>query len=862
MSLRKLPLSIEVFEVGFVSLLILSLFMVPLGLQRMIIPITDTVYQNNNSGISDPRTSATTLPDFNSSFQFNLSETCQYDLPWSSYRTTNISIPAPLGYNSTEANIMVQVINATLNQTTIVNNSGPLYVNRTQQAQGFFTSADSLFVGFSLYIPYDKPYTKSLTMQLRNESHSGDTLASFPITLGTSPQWEDVTVSPAIFLPKGHYYLYMPSISGTLTNAWAHTINGNASDTWSYNGLYWSLQNWNLTLKIRTSSIVSPAAVGMTIAAQLVTDLGDGQGLVNISQNITSSPVRFGITNNTQIAYSYTLNATYYRKTTSQYNVSLNDGFANWNLTLPSNDNNFHGYQGNITGIQPDYTDIQVLKGNTVIGYTTPDSSIIAIADFASSVRFKSPNYISSLSCPCIMYGGRTSIIGVNSISPGNISVVVQNQSAIIYQNSTISTAEASFKWVPEASNQPVSVLLQAFYLGTNEIGINSTTIAIHVDTALNAADFCVPALSSVTIGCTFGTLFSQFPIEDANVVFELDELDGQMAYQGAGIYGIQLDLDQFELLPGTYNLTLTAGKEGFRDQTINVSFIIVPRSVIIQLTQSVTRLSPGQPVQFDIDLSDNLTGSYLDHPVDVTLTIYPSHQSPAQNVTTLTISHIIDSYQYTWYAPESIELGDYSVKVTIVSTHFDGILIKSSNLTIVPRAEIWPSVLVMMIVLLIVTSIYIRHEKVQAKRSIKGLMILHSSGAPVAELISPSFSKLDAILISGAISGMISLIREITGSGLRTIRVDGGYLEMKRGSTFWVIILMRKSPAWINKTVEHVVGTIENQYGDQLAKRNGMDVIIDIPALVAQHFGVHLDYPSTPALPTSVPMPETRNEE
>ncbi len=64
--------------------------------------------------------------------------------------------------------------------------------------------------------------------------------------------------------------------------------------------------------------------------------------------------------------------------------------------------------------------------------------------------------------------------------------------------------------------------------------------------------------------------------------------------------------------------------------------------------------------------------------------------------------------------------------------------------------------------------------------------MILHTTGAPVAEYIFPSFSKMDMVLIAGAIAGIINLIKEITGKRLRKIRIDGGYLELRRGESFW----------------------------------------------------------------------------
>lgn len=782
-------------------------------------------------------------PSFDHFFHYNISERCQRNFPWSAFGTSNLSIPAPAGYNSTTVNISFQVINPALNETAIVSNADPLFANRTQQAQGFFTSTDTLFSGFSIYIPTNRPNTTPLTMQLRNDTYAGDLLASFPIILVQGPGWLDVTVSTAIFLPKGHYYLYLPATGGTQTNAWGHTINGTAHDSWVFDGVSWALQNWNLTLKIRTYNVLQPSAVGMTVTSQPVADLGNGRGWVNLTKTITENPVTFIIGNTTPIAYSCALNATYYRHAPAGVNVSLSSDFPNWTLALPPNDPAFGDYQGNLTGIRPDYWNIQAFNGTTSVGYSRPDSMTIIFASFANSLSFLSPNYISTVQGPDIAYAGSSVMIGVDTLSPGNISANIYNDSAGIYQNSTLSTGHVDFSWNVDEASQPGLVTLQVYYVGDNEIGVNTSFIKQNTDASLDVSDLVTLALDPATLNCRYYDPFSQVSITGAQVSFSVENLVGSLTYLSSGNYSAVLELGQYALVPGPYNLTLTASKDGVRPQNVTISLVIVPRPVNVRLTLSTPTVALGQMVQFNVELEDDKTSTFLDHPINVSLILHLRGNDPTQRLTTYKFLRIIQSAQYSWLVPTDLALGTYDVEVIVEGDYYTGSSFLPGGLTLTQPVLWWPLLLGAMAAGALGAGIYVDLQKVHAKRSVKGLMILHTTGAPVAEHISPSFSKMDTVLISGAIAGIIALIREITGRGLRTIRIEGGYLELNRGESFWSVLLMHKKPTWIHHTIEQMVADIEMHHGTALRECcNGERIPIDIPEIVARHFGVNLD--------------------
>ena len=54
---------------------------------------------------------------------------------------------------------------------------------------------------------------------------------------------------------------------------------------------------------------------------------------------------------------------------------------------------------------------------------------------------------------------------------------------------------------------------------------------------------------------------------------------------------------------------------------------------------------------------------------------------------------------------------------------------------------------------------------------------------------------KSDSTLVSGAFIGILSLIKEITGSRLRTIEIEGGYVNLIHGNSFWLIIFIKDNP-------------------------------------------------------------------
>ncbi|HMF31530.1 MAG TPA: carboxypeptidase-like regulatory domain-containing protein [Candidatus Lokiarchaeia archaeon] len=784
--------------------------------------------------------------DPNQIFSYNCSESCNESIDWSPVNTTDVAFNVPSSYNSTWANISVMVMNATLNETVIQGNTTTPRNSRNEQAVGFITNYDGYMNGFSICTNTLKS-AESVTTELR-DVFNGSTLASFPVIMSTGPAWINVTLTPPIFLPAGHYYLYMPSVNNSV-NAWQRTTVGVDGDTWINNQTSgnWELQNWNLTLIIYTSPIISPQAAGMTIASQNVHDIDPsaGTGWANISAPLSGPSISFPVTNTTPIAYSFAVNANIFRNTIASISMAVNQTNPNWTLAVPLDNPGtpFFNYQANITGFPFDAYNIIAYAGSAVLGYTRTNPGSIFLNAQANIVTFQSPNYIATVNFPPDIYTGDVPYIDVTTQDVGNVSVFIYQGPTLVYQNSTISSSLAAFRWEIPPGAIPGPLTIQTYYIGNNEIGSNETTTRLETDARLNTTGIVAAALGVVGLNCSYFEAYSGNPIPNAQVTFGVGNLSGQISYQNSGNYSVALDLSEYALVPGNYALSVQAEKDGYRPCNQTLLLQIIARPVSVQLAQSATTVHPGEAVQFDLNIIDTLTGGFLSRPVNATMQIFPAgedHTNPQLAIASYSFTGITTTGQYTWFIPNTVLTGEYDVVITIDSPYFAGSKLLAQAINVIPNL-FWPLVVAIGAAASICTGIYVHREKIAAKRSVKGVMILNQIGTAVIQKISPDFSASNPLLVSGAVSGVITLMREITGKGLRRIKVEGGYIELVQRPKFWVVLLMHHNPGWVGGTIGNLADEIESKFGAIIAEWKGEELDLPILVLVKKWFGVEI---------------------
>jgi hypothetical protein len=94
--------------------------------------------------------------------------------------------------------------------------------------------------------------------------------------------------------------------------------------------------------------------------------------------------------------------------------------------------------------------------------------------------------------------------------------------------------------------------------------------------------------------------------------------------------------------------------------------------------------------------------------------------------------------------------------------------------------------------------------------------------------------------------------MREITGKGLRRIKVEGGYIELVQKPGFWVVLLMHHNPSWVGGTIKNLANDIASQYGAAIAEWKGQEMNLPVIELLKKWFGVDIgeEIPEVPPVP------------
>ncbi len=789
-------------------------------------------------------------------FVFGTSEIAQRTFGWSEPSVSGLTFPAPPLFDNASANVTVRVANVSVTEQLIESTGSWQRTNQIQAAQGFYLPQNVILTNLSIFND-DKTNGVNASMQIRREFPNGTAAYSFNIWMwsnGNSTNlWRTINFSDGIFLEEGKYYLWMDGMS-VISNSysmWMHK-NGASSnpDVWEFNGITWAPTTSNYSLILYYQVPFNPQTVEMTIANQPVASFGtgDGTGWANVTGNIVGSNLTFPVASNTSIAYSYSGEVTYYRTANTTNTVTLTSGTANWTLVLPLTNpgEEYHSYVGNVTGIKGDYTEISAYLGTSGVGFTPiPSKETLSFTASADRLTFSSPNMIQYAEFPAKLHSGMPVDINLSLSGSGNVTVDVYNGSLSYYANQTLdSSGIITLHWIPSTDILSGSYSFEAVFLGNSEVGFYSQSFTIERVAAISSRTVRSRTLQDLLVDCRFYDIYTGTSITGAQVNYILQDLTGALEYVTSGNYSKTIGLGTYSLLPGTYALMITANKPGYNEVVVTVPVILEPRELILSVGRSVTQMLPGGSLHLTISVRDKIEGEALLRPVGITVIIYKGGGNPTSDgIVTISTQGIISDTSLDITLPISITEGEYDMYVITDNPYYIGNIVIPGALRIESAFMYWIYGGSAGIVFVLGASAYVHLEKNRTKRSVKGLMILHTTGAPVAEHISPSFSKMDTVLISGAIAGIIALIREITGRGLRTIRIEGGYLELNRGESFWSVLLMRKKSTWIRHTIEQMVADIERHHGAALRECcNGERIPIDIPEIVARHFGVNLD--------------------
>lgn len=788
-----------------------------------------------------------------SKIQFNSSEIINRNYSWVGPTNETLSFETPVEYDTFSADIDFQ-LSSEIDVDVVVDDitSSP---SRVEQAQVFYITKNVSLTSISIFVDNKKPI--QIDMEIRNNSIEGDPLHSFSPQidpfLSPDDYWYEIPITPYLFLEPGKYFLWMDENTyGSPDSSWLKS-GVNNTETWQFIGTAWEIaEDFDLTLKIHTSTQYNPEDVEMKVNDVPVINTVSGQGSVKILDVISSFNTTLTVSSNKSISFSYMIESAFIKSETLPYNYEFIEGHYKWNLTLNSShlEPPYFGYSANISGFRDDYYDIQAFNQTNVIAYTYSliSSEVIEFITEATHIIFKSQNYVESVIVNDNLYSGDITTINVSAKGIGDIYVSIWDDETQIYQNSSYNVSNQIFLWYVDPDLDSNSLSVEIFFNGSNQIGYYSKIIDISRVSEIISSQIDVYALDNFSVSCQYWDPYNEILLSDGIIAYNFGELSGVMEMDIHGNYSNSIDLSQFGILPGEYSISLTAEKENYGLIYYEIPIIINPRPVTIELSKSSTTITPRNTMDFEINLKDIGNEPYLLRPVDIQIKIYYSgNHSVGDLVYNKLLEGINNKEQFSWKVPSNIEEGSYDLVIEVNSDYYTGILNLDGAIE-VKSSAFWLISLPILIGLVssLVGGYFIQKEKV--KKSLLGLMILHDNGAPLAEKISYSMKKSDSALVSGAFIGILSLIKEITGSRLRTIEIDGGYVNLINGKSFWLILFIKDNPKWIEKVIVNLRDEIQLEYGKKIIDFHGKPLDISMDDIIKKYFNtkIHTEPPVT----------------
>ncbi len=793
----------------------------------------------------------------NEHFQFNTSERCEREFQWSTWNTTGVTFETPPSYNSTFANISFRVSNTTIETTTIIDQAGSDGLN-AQQSQGFETTQGIILQGFSIYI-YSRPQAVAHNWSVRSDSYMGPILSEVSVTLPTSGnQWYYIGLPTPVFLAIGHYYIYAPALGGSSSAKWMRSGTGASGDCYANTG-GWQLQDRNLTLKIHAKTLVDPESVQMNISDQVydqsVLNLGEGAGWANFTRPITGKSINFSISNSSPIEYSYSGHLTSFRDAKSLNEVNLTNGNANWTLTAFSYPGpTYSVYQGNITGFNENHTAIQAFLGQNAAGFSRPPPfNTLIFSSEVDRITFLSTNYITRAEIPSEVHSNQDIDLNVTVGDLGNVSVNIYSDTGSVYENKTYASGTSAFHWHVETALAAGEYTFETVFSMPNHVGFFQQNITIVKVAAIENYTLRVNALDILRLNYRIFDLYAGSNIDGANVNYYFKDLTGSLDDDSiiTHNYTKNINLETYSIRPGSYDLFLDVSKAGYQSILVSMPVEIVDRQMILQIARSATTLNPGNTLELTITTQDLLTGGDLVRPVDLTIKIYPAGgDADVDAIMSGTLESLTAHETLSVTIPATVALGAYDILVIVNSNYYEGSKVIPSGLVIEEPPNALFSTLIVVGIGMVGSGTYIQRKKVQTRRSVKGAFLMNPGGTLIEERISRDFSNMNPHLISGAVMGIVSMVREMTGKAIHTIALEGRYLKFLLHDSFWVVLIMQKNPAWISATIKHLVDEIEERYGAQLKAWKGENnVRIPLDDMLLRWFGVEIRESRDPTL-------------
>ncbi|UYP45303.1 hypothetical protein NEF87_001588 [Candidatus Lokiarchaeum ossiferum] len=775
--------------------------------------------------------------DYSNKFNFSAEEHILNQYPWQKYNSELI-FPIPEEFDHFDGTVIFECQNKSIIPPVFYEGDENALTNNYKYSQAWQTDYASSILDFSLYMEKDKADSEFL-FNIREGSKTGTVVFS-ESTIFTSKGWNTFTPSVPIFLNPGKYYLEYHS---TMGESYLKSCGGgnNESETWYNDGANWISCGYDISMRINLTQFLSPEDIDLHLGSHKIVNYLSNYGKVDLAFNLDDIPNDLIITDNSSsnILINYMMDVNYSRIEPIEYEITQRVNDFQWNLSFSELPAGFsiQSYRKLIYGMQSDYTNIELWDGNSSVAYEISSSNLL-VSDFPSqNLNFLSPNYIAQASVPSSIILGEVVKIVVDCYAVGDISLFLNNLNFLQPLQSFQDVQSCEYDWYidPYEVNDVLSI--DIVYYGENELGILSLPLSLLLKGNLIAQNYFTPAFETLEIVCLYQDYYSKIPIENAEVVLTINEVQAQMVDIGDGWYSFNLDLNKYGFLPGNHSLKIEATKDGFSSIEYLRNLQILKNDVNIDIVLTNSKLKPGDTLLYSILMQENLTQNTLRRPISIKVQMHALNEMGAlQTVYDENFDGLISSLNLNWTSPTDLQENHYSITVEVISDYYQGAKTFSNAFQTI---EPLPWYLYLFVVAGAVSvggfSFFFYCEKV--KKSVLGVITLHDNGMPLAHQFSEMIVQEDIILVSAAFTGILSIIKEITGSHTRVIEIDGGYLNITKENGFWLILLSRMHPRFIESTILKFINSFKEKYITEEILAATMPIQVDFNQLLEQYF-------------------------
>ncbi|MHA1520200.1 MAG: hypothetical protein ACTSRK_08460 [Promethearchaeota archaeon] len=782
---------------------------------------------------------------FDFSSQESVTRTFSQQNPIEGNSTFNLTTPS----NYTLANISVSLdgLGDGYENITIADDANSPS-DQTVQAQSFSITRKLMIHDFSmLFSVVKKPITPNIT--IRRENQTGEILFLRNTTI-SEEGWLNILDNPLI-LETGQYFVVMNVSSEEEVSPNTHWLmsTNNFTLTLYYDTIStnWEIGNFDLGLFINATGVIEDkSAIDVFINNQICI-YKDDIWTIDLSQTIENDEIILAFTINISLIYTYDISCSYFRFTNLEPNTEIIQGELHFNFSLdlvkPSSD--YLDYQVILNNIFPDYFNINILNDTSEVNYERISPKKIEFSDWAHTLEFVSLNALEQFDVIHTNYVGDVTNVNITTDYSGNIYWSIYENEVLVHSQTNSTEGFLSLDWEisPQVDSQYLT--FQVLFSGENHAGWVEEEISLLQHTNIDASPIAAYVFDEIVLECDYREFFSNNTIDDATITYELEGFSSPLIQEelNPNVYQATLNLGRYNFEPGTYELTYIASRNGYDPQTIHTELTIAPRTVNFELVQNSKNLKPGDELRFTINLEDILGGNRLLSPVDVKISLFSETPQPAKfqnngyTIYSETANNIDSNHTFIIPIDRSIQEGNYSISVDILSDFYEGSYLQHNVIEIYRPTTNLIYLIVIAPMLGISLILFVANKKRRAKKSIAGIMVMHENGVLIGDKFEENFTEKDSLLISGAITGIIILIKEITGGGLKTIEIDGGYVSILRGEKYWFVLFLRQNPMWIKNNIRKCVKQISSQFGTRIMAYEGIPIQLNLDQLTLKYF-------------------------